>query len=67
MIISKISLVIDGKEVSISIKDAEVLYRDLHSIFGKKEAITVGGKKGYLWESKPYPSYMWYSTGGAGE
>lgn len=68
MIVTKMVLVIDGKEICIELKDAEKLYKDLDKIFGKKEHILPDVGRIYPQiEDKHRPPYVWYATGRAGE
>lgn len=68
MIVAKIVLVIDEKEVCIEVKDAEKLYEDLYKIFGKKEYVLPDVGRIYpQLEDRTCPPYVWYSTGRAGE
>lgn len=61
MICTKVILNVDGKEIEMTIKDAEKLYQDLDKIFGKKVIALSERESTKPWESKPFPPYVWYT------
>lgn len=70
MIVTKIVLVIDGKETCIDIKDAEKLYKDLDKVFGKKEFILPDVGKIYPQPPRSdevRPPFVWYTLSSGGK